>query len=911
MKLRNFCFTTLILYAATLISIAQITQTEHQALARALNVGNFTIEDLGFEKRVFTDKYRLPIVDRALIDPLGAADDLLRFQNALSTEENAFPNTWSTVNKLTHSMMYPDEQIEGVLIQKTLKASDFLRLPEPIREPVQQVVEAVISANTLIKSALSELSVEQQRELIESLPYLATNQENIKFSFSEKSTLTLEQALALLDKVDFKKLRRAADSAGTEFSSAIQKLTTASRNIRNFKDVITLRISGLKIIVSGFGNDVHRETSASVVIDLGGNDTYVGRMGAGVRNCGTVIDLSGDDSYKMDDLSAGAGLLGCGFLFDMGGYDKFFGGSLTFGSGLAGYGFFLKEGGHDMYRSEALSQGFGMFGTGTLTDKRGDDRYHAGFLSQGSSRTQGFGLLVDYDGDDAYTAGGLVSGAPLVPESYICFAQGASYGYRDDTGGYSGGIGLLCDLKGNDNYSGGTYTQGASYWFALGALMDSEGHDTYSAHYYSQSSAMHLCAAYLFDLKGNDAYVVRRGAMHAIGHDYAVAMLLDREGDDTYAGGDSRPGVGNANGVGIFIDSSGNDSYNGPPGVGNPARDSGSIGVFVDISGDDKYRGSFSDGVFMYSGMWAVAYDISQKTNETTTIQQITSRPTPGSKPFPGDIEIQKIYSKATQWGVGTLTEEVEENVNELVAIGLPAFDWMLDKHLHTASRLELRAFEIVMSVLGDDANEKLIHHLQSSKGHAALNAWRLAFSQKVKQAEPYLALGIQNEKTRLTAIRTAGAIKAESSLPQIVKFTDSDDRLLALASVISLTQLDTTDTLPILVKYILDSEAPIRKAALQGIAKYPEHARVIATELLSKPEKQARVGIELLGLIGNEESLGTVAEFLNSPIAGLRIQALISLSGRVPESAKDSYEKLLNDPDPNVRAVANGMIKK
>ncbi|MCH8274692.1 MAG: HEAT repeat domain-containing protein [Armatimonadetes bacterium] len=884
-----------------MVAPAQLTDEETEAFVRALNLSNMTLGDLGFEKRIFDDPYRLPFVDKALADPLGALADLGAIQESARTS----PLSAAAAARTGWGVIMPAGPGGAPAVRHMVDMSEFEALPEPLRKPVKAAVEAILAGNTIIKEALGRLSPDERRDLLETLPRLAADSENVEFSFVKRPALSREEALNLLQRVDMRRMRVASESVARELDLAVAGLKVAAAQVRGFTEVVALKVRGIRVLVGGTGDDAYSEYGAALIVDIGGNDQYSGRVGAGVMNCGALIDLSGNDQYDLDDLSGGAGVLGCGFLFDLGGHDRFFGKSITFGAGVAGFGLLRKEGGHDRYRSAALSQGFGFFGVGALIDERGDDRYDAGMFGQGAARTRGFGWLVDRSGDDSYYLGGIEISAPLFEDVWYGFGQGFAMGFREDTGGVSGGVGVLSDLSGDDSYRGGTYVQGASYWFSLGALMDDSGHDTYSAYHYAQASAMHLTAAYLVDLGGDDLYGVKYGACHAIGHDYGVAMLLDRSGNDVYAARDSTPGIGNANGVGLFLDAAGEDRYAGPPGKANPARGSGSIGLFVDMGGADRYRIGLADGGAAFAGTWGTALDMSAPAETEQTTAQVEQRPTPGSEPNPGREELETIYAKAIQWGVGTAQDEVRDNVNRLIGIGLPAAEWMLQEKLRTANRLSLRAFNAVIGAIGEPAENLVPPYIASPVGDEALNALRVCLTRRIAGAAPYLPVAIEAPKLRRTAIRVAGAIKAEETVGSLIAYAEGSDPVLSLAAVLALGEIGSVQAVPTFEKLLTAQELPVRKAALAALAKFPEQALAAANRLIQRPSFQTRVGIELLGAVGSQQALLLAAEFLRSPMPGARIEALRVLRGRVPEGFETAYDALLEDPDPDVSAVA------
>lgn len=888
---------------------AQLTDQERSGLERALRLYNLNLADLGYEKRLFHDRYRLPLVDQSLIDPLGAFDVLCQLYRTTENAESI------VLTSTAWSLIHGQPKIDSGNRLPNLSLSELSKAPEPLRPGLQKLLSHLLFANQLIGDSLSQLTASEKRDLLESLPRIAAESENVVFSFVSRPALSRTDAFALLEKVDLYKIALASEQLSVGIQSSHILFEKALPKLKEFRNRVAFNVRGLRIVIGGMGDDHYREYGAAVVLDTGGNDLYSGRIGAGIFNCGVLLDLGGDDIYRLDDLSGGAGVLGCGFLYDGGGHDTFYASHISLGAGIAGSGFLHKRNGDATYRSQSLTQGFGMFGVGLLVDESGDGLYSAGLWAQGSSRTRGVGWLIDRQGDDIYSIGGIDLAAPLLPDSWYGFGQGFSMGYREDTGGISGGIGILMDYKGSDSYRGGAYVQAASYWFSLGVLMEGAGHDSYSGYHYCQSSAMHFTSAYLVDYSGDDLYGVKWGAAHAIGHDYGVAFLLDRSGNDVYAAKDTRPGLGNANGVGIFIESSGEDRYGGTPGLGNPARGSGSIGVFVDLSGSDLYMGEFENGEVSFSGMWGVSFDILDGQGTGDPIEPLKPNvtvPIPGSAQMPSASEMSVIYDKATQWGVGSAAEEVTLYTHRLIEIGLPAFEWMMREKLRSANRLQLRAFDEVIRAIGEPAKAIVAPYIASSIGDESLNALRLCQTHAIRAAGPYLPRAIENPSTRLTTIRVIGEIQATEMLPLLITYANSANGIERLAVAQSLGKMNITDTIPILAKLCEDKELPIRKSAVEGLSKFPEHGYEIAMTMLSRSTQNARLAIELLGAINTEKSLATAAEFLQSPEADLRVTALIALHQKnTNPSIQEKIKLLVNDSDENVRLVARWVLAK
>jgi hypothetical protein len=896
-------FTSLLVLCGASWAAAQMSDVEKKGLEQVLYLGNMTLRDLEFERKPFSDKYRFSIVNLAIDKPVEAADQIMKLH---SDGSNLGPGP---LLSLIRREVYKDPA-QPKYVASTVAVQMPETVPVAYREVLSQIATGIAMANDRLRQATKALSADEQRLLIESLAQWANEEPSIKFDFIKTKQLPQAEILRLLGKVDLAEVRMAGEQLATWSTQGLAKLRAIAWE-NPFYDRLKLNISGVSIVFAGHSNDEHFDSDAMLTIDLGGNDRYIGRHGAGAGYCSVVMDLAGNDRYETGDLNLGVGVLGAGLVYDMAGDDVIGCGSVSVGVGLAGVGVFYNEGGRDTYRSATLTQGYGLFGIGLCIDTTGDDLYDAKLNAQGASRTQGVGWLIDRAGGDVYKAGGLILNSPLFKDVYYSNAQGYSSGYREDTGGISGGVGLLTDIAGDDAYVSETYAQAASYWFALGTLYDGGGHDTYTGYHYVQASAMHMCAAYLFDLAGDDGYMVKYGAAHAIGHDYGVAFLLDRQGSDIYAARDSRPGLGNANGLGIFIDSSGEDRYWGPPGSGNPARGSGSLGVFADLSGADKYGEGLAAGHGAVREGWAVALDLEPKEEPGVDSGPTPTRqsPVPGSMARPTDAELEKIYAKATQWAVGTAQQEVADNLDKLVAIGEPALTWMIEKKLATASRLEQRAFVHVVGALGAPAKALIAPKVASANVDEARVALNIAIEADVKDASPFLAAAFQKPPLQRLAARAAGVLHSAQSATDLMGLAASEDRLVALNALLALAELRDKSSIGTGQAMLSSQDVTLRKAAISLVAKFPEDAVIIGKRMLtSGDERSARTGLELLAAVGDVSALEAAGKALDDPRAGVRIQALLALNGRSPDKFKQRILALRNDNNSLVRSVALGI---
>ncbi len=888
------------LLACAALGPAQLTNTEKRGIESTLFVGNMTSRDLEYERRPFNDKYRLPLVNLAIDKPLEAADKIMAFHQSGSPKSLAALIRSARTNGLSDP--------GSVLIVNTPhpEGRELRRLPAALREPVKRIADAVADSNAIVKKAISNLTPEEVRYLIEALPLYANEEPSIKFAFSNRTEYDAARILQLVDKVDLVAIRAAAEQLATNVESVRKDLEAAAKTAPAKLD-LKLKVDNLRIDVAGVEDNVHEASDAVITIDLGGNDIYRGRVGAGISYSSVLIDLGGNDIFEVPDLSLGAGILGVGLVYDIGGHDIFRCRSICLGAGLCGVGAFYHEGGKDTYEAVSLAEGFGEFGIGILADTHGDDRYDGNLNVQGAARTGGVGWLVDQSGNDLYRAGGLILNSPLFEKIHYSNGQGYASGYREDTGGTSGGIGLLTDLGGHDNYIGETYCQAASYWFSLGSLYDAGGNDSYVAYHYAQSSAMHMTAAYLFDLSGDDSYTCKLGACHACGHDYGVAFFLDRAGMDLYAAHDSRPAVGNANGLALFVDDEGDDRYFGPPAVGLGGRGSGSLAVFCDLAGTDQYADGLGDGQATARDTWGVAYDAEGAAKSVSSAPiPAPSLPQPGSQPKPQDAELEQIYRKATQWGVGTAQQEVAENVAKLIAIGKPALEWMIATHLPTADRLQIRAFTAVVRALAAEGHALIAPKVGSDNVNEARVALSIASELGIREAAPFIPAALKKPELQRSAARAAGPLGSREALPDLMALTLSDDRLTALAATVSLVALGEPTTLSTAEALLGSNELPIRMAALELIVKFPNEALAIGKRLAgSGEERTARSGVEILGRVGSAEALDAVGKFLVSGTPGVKVQALIALNGRVPQEYRTAVVDARKSSDPIVRAVA------
>lgn len=318
------------------------------------------------------------------------------------------------------------------------------------------------------------------------------------------------------------------------------------------------------IVISGFDNKLHTET-ATLLIDLGGDDEYRNSAGGTIGRVALCLDHSGNDLYdsRENPYVHGCGVLGIGMLVDLEGNDAYYAKHFAQGAGIAGVGVLYDRSGNDFYCGQGFTQGAAMFGLGMLIDDAGDDTYGAATLSQGGATTLGIGILCDRSGNDQYRLA--VDKTKDAFGSLPGYGQGGALSFRPSPwrGKFTpyGGVGMLIDGEGNDDYvTDGWCDQGGSYIMSLGALYDGAGNDHYKANT-GQGSGIHITNAILVDKGGNDVYEggFRSGGS---GGDRSVGMLLDYAGNDAYKSGSSSYGTGcKPYSYSLMIDYCGDDTF--------------------------------------------------------------------------------------------------------------------------------------------------------------------------------------------------------------------------------------------------------------------------------------------------------------------------------------------------------------
>jgi HEAT repeat protein len=472
--------------------------------------------------------------------------------------------------------------------------------PQELREAVYRLLDAIYTANLELAEATEAVSPADVALLEDYLyPSSCSGKNETATENDVNRSDKLREAIRIAGTFD----RRGIISAGialtralTEAREILTRTDKWQKNVNSFSFMTELG----RVEIGGLSPDVHDE-EATLIIDLGGDDLYRGKIASGTDGkVSLVLDLAGDDTYLGESCTQAAGIWGIGILYDLRGNDLYKAGNLSQGAGLFGLGLLLDGEGSDSYLGEEFVQAASSWGWGGLIDLAGEDTYRCRHSGQAYSGTLGVSALCDLQGNDKYVSGAGTPD-PREPDMNRSFSQGFAVGIRNLA---AGGIAILADRSGNDLYQCQYFGQGASYWMGVGLLYDERGKDTYIARRYAQGAGIHFSFGSLLDADGND-HTFSWGVSQGCGHDYGTGILIDERGDDTHISDWLSLGVSNASGVGIFVDNAGNDGYETASGraVGffSTTRRAGGIGLFMDAGGRDRYSEKGSD-----NSVWTV-----------------------------------------------------------------------------------------------------------------------------------------------------------------------------------------------------------------------------------------------------------------------------------------------------------------
>ncbi len=482
-----------------------------------------------------------------------------------------------------------------------------------------EVERVLLTVQMAYADALAPLSRDEISRLVRGLYPTFTSQASNGHTLPSRGAA--RSYCRILQKMDRQRLHDAAVALTPMVNPALlDQLAKISAgddvSLGGVTGTIARRIAtaGGDILVGGSGSNTYQLdqlAEVSVVIDLGGDDTYVDGVVSPSRPVLMVIDLGGNDTYRgtKPGIQAGA-VLGVSMLVDRAGNDVYQAKDVAQGSALGGAGILVDLAGDDTYVGLRRVQGQALGGIGVLIDRDGRDRYHAAMWAQGFGNPLGFGLLDDLHGDDSYYCGGMYLDSYPETPGYEGWGQGVGAGLRQVA---NGGVGVILDGSGDDTYEYDYMSQGGGYWLGVGFARDFSGNDRRlgatrkmyngsprrerSFQRFSNGFGCHYTLGFLFDDAGDDTY---NGTIMGVGFawDCSVGVICDFGGNDRYeATGSGTQGNGAQAGLGILYDYDGDDVYKGY-GQGHASSSisyhdlpncGGNFSFVVDYGGEDQY----------------------------------------------------------------------------------------------------------------------------------------------------------------------------------------------------------------------------------------------------------------------------------------------------------------------------------
>ncbi|MGH8104076.1 MAG: HEAT repeat domain-containing protein [bacterium] len=254
------------------------------------------------------------------------------------------------------------------------------------------------------------------------------------------------------------------------------------------------------------------------------------------------------------------------------------------------------------------------------------------------------------------------------------------------------------------------------------------------------------------------------------------------------------------------------------------------------------------------------------------------TKPGPGSIPTPSHNELQRLYAVASEWQVGTPEniKRIDEARNQLIGIGLPALQFMLDEKWDTGDSLQTRAFEGVVYGIGEPAFDPLIAKLSDTHTYSLRNTVNILGNlavqlKKTDRVEgPIAALLDRTDLSVLVlrnVLRTLGTINSKVSVPRIIPFLSHKNELVVISACVALGQIKGDSSIGPLLDRIGDGIFTKRIAAADALVSIGEKSGGLALDRLSNTSDTIALNhlIRVLGQIKYAPALPTLERLMGN----------------------------------------------
>ena len=262
---------------------------------RALEAVAMNKGDLKIRSDISTNPFALRLFKRWMENPLKAPKEAqLHSMELLRTANH--PLLW-----LQELAKLGDIDSSAPIIPRNYIDDNLpTHLPNLLSEAIHVILDAIYTANIRLSEIKKDVSPENLA-LIEK--YLNPDscgsgdpEQHVNDPFRIKDA---REAIEVAGDVDRRGILEAALTVMKALSQVRELLTKAEDGQKNVKSFSFMTGLGL-VEIGGTGPDVY-DKPASLIIDLGGNDLYRGRIASGSDGrSALVLDLSGDDIYLGD-----------------------------------------------------------------------------------------------------------------------------------------------------------------------------------------------------------------------------------------------------------------------------------------------------------------------------------------------------------------------------------------------------------------------------------------------------------------------------------------------------------------------------------------------------------------------------------------------------------------------------------
>jgi HEAT repeat protein len=779
-------------------------------------------------------------------------------------------------------------------------------IPAPIRPPLQRIVTAIGRANARVRDCLKGLSTVERRDLIESIPQHAAPPPLLALDFVARPRRTWPEVLDLLTLPNLDGILYAGIQLEKEIRAQLFELAAAAPP--SFREKVVFSHDGATLVVAGFADDVHEERNAILTVDLGGNDRYTGRHGAGIGYAAAFVDLEGSDLYDLPDASLGVGILGIGLAWDIGGINVVRARSLCLGSGVAGVGLFesagavtrqgMTPGPGGVYEATAMSQGFGVFGLGAMVSRGEGDLYRSRYLSMGSGLSGGAGLLADFAGLDTFESDGLA--ASLESDAIL---RSRSQGFGGRIGFLDaevGGVGILTAYGGDDEFRAGTEAQGCGVDGGAGILFHHGGRNGYRLSGYGQGWGANAGCGALLDGSGDDLYLCLGGAMQGGGIEGGMGFLLDEAGEDTYLARSGRPGTGRYGGLGALIDRSEPDRYEFAASNSGGELESRGMGLLLDVGGPNGFLVEGVGPRARSAGLFQVFAE-QERRQEARSEQPVTAVGRP--------LRFGELIESALREASG-LAEAANREARARAAASL---DFSAAETLGWAAGANRRLRDAEVRVLASlaakfpvEAHARLVPAAGGASPQAARNALRILGESGLAGGGQAVMQALSKRELVPEAAHAAAQLNLKEAASELMVLCASDIAAVRRSAAAALAKLGGPEALATAQVLLASPDPVMRTAAAELFARIGAGSEAALSGIAERAaEPEARAAMLALARIGSPAALHALGQRLEDRKPGVRLEAVRGLYGRCPPEFRPLLDARLQDDDPRVRAVA------